>query len=78
VAGVITLIKEDHRKLEAVFKKLENEPDDVRGLLEQVAEMLIPHAELVLQQLLDGDPEAPGGEFTAAREKSLADLRARG
>jgi hemerythrin superfamily protein len=150
VAGVITLIKEDHRKLEAVFKELENEPDDVRSLLKQVAEMLIPHseaeeqvvypaiksvspgegddvddgieehhhAEEVLQQLLDGDPEAPGGDgliaamigelrhhveeeeedifpkfleaasnellselgekFTAAKEKSLADLRARG
>jgi hemerythrin-like domain-containing protein len=44
MAGVVTLIKEDHRKLEAVFKQLESEPDDVRRLLEQVAELLIPHS----------------------------------
>jgi hemerythrin superfamily protein len=44
VAGVVTLIKEDHRKLEAVFKQLESEPDDVRALLQQVAELLIPHS----------------------------------
>jgi len=44
MAGVVTLIKEDHRKLEAVFKALEKEPDDVRGLLQQVAELLIPHS----------------------------------
>jgi hemerythrin-like domain-containing protein len=94
VAGVVTLIKEDHRKLESVFKQLESEPEDVRGLLQQVAEMLIPHSkaeeqvvypaikstapdqgedvddgiaehhhvEEVLQQLLSGDPEAPGAD----------------
>jgi hemerythrin-like domain-containing protein len=94
MAGVVTLIKEDHRKLEAVFKQLEKEPDDVRGLLQQVAELLIPHSkaeervvypaikstapdegedvddgiaehhhvEEVLQQLLSGDPEAPGAD----------------
>jgi hemerythrin superfamily protein len=94
MAGVVTLIKEDHRKLEAVFKKLESEPDDVRALLQQVAEMLIPHSKAeeqvvypaikatapderedvddgiaehhhvaeTLQQLLDGDPEGPGGD----------------
>jgi hemerythrin-like domain-containing protein len=44
MAGVVTLIKEDHRKLEAVFKQLESEPEDVRALLEQVAELLIPHS----------------------------------
>jgi hemerythrin-like domain-containing protein len=44
VAGVVTLIKEDHRKLEAVFKQLESEPEDVRSLLRQVAELLIPHS----------------------------------
>jgi hemerythrin-like domain-containing protein len=94
MAGVVTLIKEDHRKLEAVFKQLENEPDDVRALLVQVAELLIPHSkaeeqvvypaitstapdesedvqdgiaehhhvEEVLEQLLAGDPEAPGAD----------------
>jgi hemerythrin-like domain-containing protein len=44
MAGVVTLIKEDHRKLEAVFKQLESEPTDVRGLLEQVEELLVPHS----------------------------------
>ncbi len=94
MAGVVTLIKEDHRKLEAVFKQLESEPEDVRGLLQQVAELLIPHSkaeeqvvypairstvpdegeevddgiaehhhvEEVLEQLLSGDPEAPGAD----------------
>jgi len=94
MAGVVTLIKEDHRKLEAVFKQLEKEPEDVRGLLQQVAELLIPHSkaeervvypaikatapdegedvddgiaehhhvEEVLQELLSGDPEAPGAD----------------
>ena len=94
MAGVVTLIKEDHRKLEAVFKQLESEPDDVRSLLQQVAELLIPHSkaeeqvvypaikattpdegeevddgiaehhhvEETLEQLLSGDPEAPGAD----------------
>lgn len=45
MSGVITLIKDDHRKLEAVFKKLENaEPDETTELLAQVAELLIPHS----------------------------------
>ena len=149
MAGVVTLIKEDHRKLEAVFKQLEKEPDDVHSLLEQVAELLIPHSkaeeqvvypaitstapderedvedgiaehhhvEEALEQLLAGDPKAPGADgviaamigevrhhvqeeeeeilpkfveaasndqlselgerFTAAKEKALAELRAR-
>ena len=43
--GVITLIKDDHTTLESVFKKLEKaEPDDIPGLLQQVAELLIPHS----------------------------------
>lgn len=45
MAGVITLIKADHQKLEAVFKKLETaEPGDIKSLLQQVAELLIPHS----------------------------------
>ncbi len=45
VAGVITLIKDDHKKLESVFKKLESaEPSQVPDLLQQVAELLIPHS----------------------------------
>lgn len=45
MAGVITLIKDDHKKLEAVFKKLENaEPSETKALLKQVAELLIPHS----------------------------------
>jgi hemerythrin-like domain-containing protein len=94
MAGVVTLIKEDHRKLEALFKQLESEPDDVRAVLRQVAELLVPHSkaeeqvvypaikstspeeseevddgiaehhhvEEVLDQLLSGDPEAPGAD----------------
>ena len=43
--GVITLIKDDHKKLEAVFKQLEAaEPADTPPLLRQVAELLIPHS----------------------------------
>jgi hemerythrin superfamily protein len=92
MAGVITLIKDDHQKLEAVFKKLEAEGGDTKALLEQVAEMLIPHSkaeeqvvypaikstapaegkdvddgikehhhvEETLKQILASDPEAPG------------------
>jgi iron-sulfur cluster repair protein YtfE (RIC family) len=45
MAGVITLIKEDHRKVEAVFKKLESaEPSEFKSLLEQVAQLLLPHS----------------------------------
>ncbi|HET7399264.1 MAG TPA: hemerythrin domain-containing protein [Intrasporangium sp.] len=44
MAGVVTLIKEDHRRLESVFKKLESEKGDIKALLEQVAELLVPHS----------------------------------
>lgn len=45
MTGVITLIKDDHAKLESVFKKLESaEPDQVPDLLLQVEELLIPHS----------------------------------
>jgi hypothetical protein len=43
--GVITLIKADHATLESLFKKLEKaEPGTIPGLLQQVAELLIPHS----------------------------------
>lgn len=46
MSGVVTLIKEDHKKLEAVFKKLEAaEPADTPPLLKQVQELLVPHSE---------------------------------
>ncbi|HEU5144396.1 MAG TPA: hemerythrin domain-containing protein [Dermatophilaceae bacterium] len=44
MAGVITLIKEDHKELEAVFKQLEAQKGDIRSLLMQVAELLVPHS----------------------------------
>jgi hemerythrin-like domain-containing protein len=45
MTGVITLIKDDHAKLESVFKKLESaEPDQIPDLLRQVEELLIPHS----------------------------------
>jgi len=44
MAGVVTLIKEDHQKLEGVFKKLESGNGDTKQLLQQVAELLIPHS----------------------------------
>ena len=44
MAGVVTLIKEDHQRLESVFKKLEAQQGDVTALLQQVAELLVPHA----------------------------------
>ena len=93
MSGVITLIKDDHAKLESVFKKLESaEPAQIRELLRQVTELLVPHSkaeeqvvypaikatvpdeqddiedgleehhhvEATLEQLLSSDPEAPG------------------
>ena len=44
MAGVVTLIKEDHKELERVFVKLENEQGDIKELLQTVAELLIPHS----------------------------------
>jgi iron-sulfur cluster repair protein YtfE (RIC family) len=45
MSGVVTLIKEDHQQLEAVFKKLESaEPAEIHDLLRQVARLLIPHS----------------------------------
>ena len=45
MSGVITLIKDDHAKLESVFKKLEAaEPDQIADLLQEVTELLIPHS----------------------------------
>jgi hypothetical protein len=45
VSGVVTLIKEDHRELEAVFRKLESaEPKEFKRLLQQVASLLLPHS----------------------------------
>lgn len=94
MAGVITLIKDDHKELEAVFKKLEAQKGDMRALLMQVAELLVPHSkaeeevvypaikstapeetsdvddglaehhhvEETLTQLLGMDPEEPGAD----------------
>ena len=44
MAGVVSLIKEDHRELERVFVQLENEQGDIKQLLQVVAELLIPHS----------------------------------
>ena len=45
MSGVVTLIKDDHKQLEAVFKKLEAaEPEEFPTLLQQVADLLIPHS----------------------------------
>ena len=45
MAGVITLIKDDHKKLESVFKQLESaEPAEIGALLQEVARLLIPHS----------------------------------
>ena len=41
----MTLIKDDHHKLESVFKELESaEPAEIKDLLQQVARLLIPHS----------------------------------
>jgi hemerythrin-like domain-containing protein len=46
VSGVITLIKDDHKKLESVFQELEKaEPDQIPALLKQVEELLVPHSQ---------------------------------
>jgi iron-sulfur cluster repair protein YtfE (RIC family) len=44
MAGVVTLLKEDHQKLEQVFKEVESGEGDIHELLHQVAELLIPHS----------------------------------
>jgi hemerythrin superfamily protein len=45
MTGVVTLIKDDHKELEAVFKKLESaEPAEVPDLLREVARLLLPHS----------------------------------
>jgi hemerythrin superfamily protein len=45
MTGVVTLIKDDHKELEAVFKKLESaEPTEITDLLQQVKRLLIPHS----------------------------------
>jgi hypothetical protein len=68
MAGVITLIKEDHKELESVFKQLEKaEPDAIPGLLQQVAELLIPHSKAEEQVVY------PAIKATAPAEKSDVD-----
>ncbi|GEM_PF-6060921 len=58
MAGVIALLKEDHRKLVAVFEKLEQAtPRQARALLRQTAELLIPHAKAE-EEVIDPQPEA--------------------
>jgi hemerythrin superfamily protein len=45
MAGVISLIKDDHAQLESVFKKLESaDPNEIPPLLQQVRELLVPHS----------------------------------
>ncbi len=44
MTGVISLIKADHQDLEKVFVQLEQEQGDIKALVQQVAEMLIPHS----------------------------------
>jgi hemerythrin-like domain-containing protein len=44
MAGVVTLLKDDHQKLEQVFKDIEDGEGDIHELLHQVAELLIPHS----------------------------------
>jgi hemerythrin superfamily protein len=62
VAGVITLIKDDHKQVESVFKALESaDPSQVPDLLQQVAELLIPHSkaeeEVVYPAIKSAAPE---------------------
>ena len=64
MAGVVTLIKEDHKKLEAVFKKLESaDPADTPPLLKQVEELLVPHSKAEEQVVYPAiKATAPGEE----------------
>jgi len=63
MSGVITLIKDDHKKLEAVFKKLEKaEPAQTPALLQQVAELLIPHSKAEEQVVYPAIKAATPGE----------------
>jgi hypothetical protein len=60
MAGVVTLIKDDHAKLETVFKQLEAQKGDVKELLRQVEELLVPHSkaeeEVVYPAIKTPDP----------------------
>lgn len=68
MSGVVTLIKEDHKKLEAVFKKLESaEPADTPPLLKQVEELLVPHSKAEEQVVY------PAIKATAPDEQSDVD-----
>ena len=68
MSGVITLIKDDHKKLEAVFKQLESaEPAETPPLLAQVAKLLIPHSKAEEQVVY------PAIKATAPDEESDVD-----
>jgi hemerythrin superfamily protein len=58
MAGVVSLIKEDHRELEQVFVQLEEKKGDTHRLLRQVAEMLIPHSKAEEQVVYPAIKEA--------------------
>jgi hemerythrin superfamily protein len=64
MAGVVTLLKEDHQKLEQVFKDIESGDGDIQELLQQVAELLVPHSkaeeEVVYPAIKDLVPSETG------------------
>jgi hemerythrin HHE cation binding domain-containing protein len=44
VADIVTLIETDHRALEEVFSSIEAADGDVKPLIEQVRDLLVPHS----------------------------------
>lgn len=59
---VVTLIENDHRQLEEVFSSIEAADGDVKPLIEQVAELLIPHSKAEEQVVYPAIKQIAPGE----------------
>jgi hemerythrin superfamily protein len=62
VPDVVTLIENDHRQLEEVFSSIEAADGDVKPLIEQVAELLIPHSKAEEQVVYPAIKQIAPGE----------------
>lgn len=59
---VVTLIENDHRELEEVFSSIEAADGDVKPLIEQVADLLIPHSKAEEQVVYPAIKQIAPGE----------------
>jgi hemerythrin superfamily protein len=62
VADVVTLIENDHRELEEVFSSIEAADGDVKPLIEQVRDLLIPHSKAEEQVVYPAIKQIAPGE----------------